>query len=57
MSVSEVDDSRPRWPNGARAAIALTIDNMGEAADLNRKLWPASKPIGDHYSVTKALPE
>ncbi|KAH8881925.1 hypothetical protein GQ53DRAFT_812327 [Thozetella sp. PMI_491] len=44
------------WPNGAQAAIAFTLDNMGEAADLNRKLWPDCEPIGRHYSVTKVLP-
>ena len=46
-----------KWPNGARAAVALTFDNMGEAADLNRKLWPESEPIGSHYSVITALPQ
>ncbi|EME84215.1 uncharacterized protein MYCFIDRAFT_163048 [Pseudocercospora fijiensis CIRAD86] len=30
---------------------------MGEAADLNRGLWPESQPIGSHYSVTEALPK
>lgn len=45
------------WPNGAKAAISLTIDNMGEAADLNRNLWPESEPIGKHYSVTKVIPQ
>ena len=45
------------WPNDAKAAICLTFDNMGEAADLNRKLWPANKPIGSHYSVTEMLPK
>ena len=46
-----------KWPNGASAAICLTFDNMGEAADINRKLWPSDKPIGNHYSVTKMLPK
>lgn len=46
-----------RWPNGARVAIAFTIDNMGEAADLDRGLWPASQPVGSHYSVTEVLPQ
>lgn len=45
------------WPNGAKAAVMLTFDNMGEAADLNRKLWPADAPIGFHYSVTEMLPK
>ncbi|KAH8658344.1 hypothetical protein BX600DRAFT_469009 [Xylariales sp. PMI_506] len=47
----------PRWPKGAQAAISMTIDNMGEAADLNRKLWPEGEPIGHHFSVTQVLPE
>ncbi|KAK5136450.1 hypothetical protein LTR08_003095 [Meristemomyces frigidus] len=46
-----------KWPNGARAAIAFTIDNMGEAADLDRNLWPASQLVGSHYSVTEVLPQ
>ena len=49
-------ETSAQWPGNARAAIALTFDNMGEAADLNRNLWPASEPIGNHYSVTEILP-
>lgn len=49
-------NSSRRWPNNARAALTLTFDNMGEAADLNRGLWPSSQPIGSHYSVTHVLP-
>ena len=45
------------WPNNTRAAICLTFDNMGEAADLNRNLWPSDSPIGSHYSVTTILPK
>jgi peptidoglycan/xylan/chitin deacetylase (PgdA/CDA1 family) len=37
-------------------AIALTFDNLGEAADLERGLWPAGRPLGRHPSVTTALP-
>ncbi|KAK1808113.1 hypothetical protein LTR12_017535 [Friedmanniomyces endolithicus] len=33
--------SKGSWPNGARAAFAFTIDNMGEAADLDRNLSSA----------------
>ena len=36
--------------------IALTFDNLGEAADLERGLWPADAPLGHHPSVTVALP-
>ncbi|KAI6794234.1 glycoside hydrolase/deacetylase [Hortaea werneckii] len=46
-----------QWPGGASAAIAFTMDNMGEAADLDRGLWPESQPIGSHYSVKDVLPK
>jgi peptidoglycan/xylan/chitin deacetylase (PgdA/CDA1 family) len=36
--------------------IALTFDNLGEAADLERGLWPDDVPVGRHASVTVALP-
>lgn len=36
--------------------IALTFDNLGEAADLGRGLWPDDAPLGRHASVTVALP-
>jgi len=39
-----------------RAAIAVTFDNLGEAADLERGQWPADEPLGQHPSVTRALP-
>ncbi|KAK8210194.1 hypothetical protein M8818_003682 [Zalaria obscura] len=45
------------WPNAARAAISITMDNMGEAADLHRGLWPTDQPVGDHFSVKKSLPK
>ena len=47
----------PVWPNNAQAAICLTFDNMGEAADINRGLFPPDEPIGSHYSVTRVLPK
>src|SRR5580704_5175767 len=46
----------PPWPDGARAAISITLDNLGEAAELELGLRDASAPLGDHYSVTIALP-
>ncbi|KKY21604.1 putative carbohydrate esterase family 4 protein [Phaeomoniella chlamydospora] len=49
--------AKTKWPSSARAAICLTLDNMGEAADLNRNLWPSDQPIGSHYSVTAVLPQ
>jgi peptidoglycan/xylan/chitin deacetylase (PgdA/CDA1 family) len=48
---------RPRpWPGGARAAISVTVDNLGEAAEIQLGLRDPDAPLGDHYSVTTALP-
>jgi peptidoglycan/xylan/chitin deacetylase (PgdA/CDA1 family) len=35
---------------------ALTFDNLGEAADVERGQWPADASLGAHRSVTVALP-
>jgi peptidoglycan/xylan/chitin deacetylase (PgdA/CDA1 family) len=43
-------------PNARRAAVTVTFDNLGEAADLERGLWPASEPLGRHFSVRRMLP-
>jgi peptidoglycan/xylan/chitin deacetylase (PgdA/CDA1 family) len=43
-------------PDGAPAALSVTFDNLGEAADLELGLWPKSKPLGEHYSVVRVLP-
>lgn len=44
------------WPGGAKAAISFTMDNLGEAQDVNKGLWPADQPIGQHFSVKQNLP-
>ena len=44
------------WPHGHQAAIAITMDNMGEAADLHRGTWPEHEPVGEHSSVREDLP-
>jgi peptidoglycan/xylan/chitin deacetylase (PgdA/CDA1 family) len=36
--------------------IVLTIDNLGEAAEIEQGTWPADAPRGRHPSVTQALP-
>ena len=36
--------------------IVLTIDNLGEAAEIEQGTWPAGAPRGKHPSVTHALP-
>ncbi|AHY46999.1 Polysaccharide deacetylase [Rubrobacter radiotolerans] len=43
-------------PDGRRAAVSVTFDNLGEAADLERGLWPAGEPLGEHFSVKRTLP-
>ena len=56
--MSNPPDATPdTWSSGARrAAVTVTFDNLGEAADLERGLWPEDKPLGRHFSVKRALP-
>jgi peptidoglycan/xylan/chitin deacetylase (PgdA/CDA1 family) len=42
-----------RWPDGRRAAVSVTFDNLGEAAEQE---LGAPAPTGGHHSVTTALP-
>ena len=44
------------WPGGARGAVSITVDNLGEAAEIELGLRAADALRGDHYSVTTALP-
>lgn len=46
----------PPWPDGARGAVSITFDNLGEAAELELGLRDAAAALGGHYSVTTALP-
>ena len=43
-------------PDARRAAVTVTFDNLGEAADLERGLWPEGDPLGQHFSVKRMLP-
>jgi peptidoglycan/xylan/chitin deacetylase (PgdA/CDA1 family) len=43
-------------PDGRRAALTVSFDNLGEVTDLQRGLWPDDEPLGRHFSVTRALP-
>jgi peptidoglycan/xylan/chitin deacetylase (PgdA/CDA1 family) len=45
-----------RWPRGARAAVSLTFDNLGEAAEIELGLRGEDEPRGGHWSVVSALP-
>jgi peptidoglycan/xylan/chitin deacetylase (PgdA/CDA1 family) len=51
-----VKSRRGRWPEGRRAAVSVTFDNLGEAAELELGLRSAEEPLGGHYSVTNCLP-
>jgi peptidoglycan/xylan/chitin deacetylase (PgdA/CDA1 family) len=43
-------------PDGRRAALSLSFDNLGEVSDIARGRWPEDEPLGRHFSVTRALP-
>src|SRR5918911_2989444 len=43
-------------PDACGAAVTVTFDNLGEAADLERGLWPEDEPLGRHFSVKRTLP-
>jgi peptidoglycan/xylan/chitin deacetylase (PgdA/CDA1 family) len=40
----------------AGTAVGLTFDNLGEVTALARGQWPEGEPLGQHWSVTRALP-
>src|SRR5580692_2567714 len=40
----------------ADAAVSVTFDNLGEAAQLELGMWPAEVPQGEHFSVVEVLP-
>ncbi len=44
------------WPGGARSAVSITFDNLGEANDLELGLWPDDEPVGAHFSALEVLP-
>ncbi len=56
--MNEAQERPPRkWgPDACRAAVSVTFDNLGEAADLERGIWPEDEPLGRHFSVRHALP-
>lgn len=44
------------WPGGARGALNLTFDNLGEAAELELGALPADAPLGRHATALEVLP-
>jgi peptidoglycan/xylan/chitin deacetylase (PgdA/CDA1 family) len=43
-------------PWGAGAAVSVTFDNLGEAAQLELGMWPGDVPLGKHFTVLEVLP-
>lgn len=37
-----------------QAVVCLTVDNLGEAADLGSGVWPQDAPLGEHFTVNVA---
>ncbi len=46
----------PPWPGGARGALNLTFDNLGEAAELEMGALPAEAPLGRHETALEVVP-
>ena len=38
------------------AAVSVTFDNLGEAAQLELGMWPEDVPYGEHFTVLEVLP-
>src|ERR1700722_4792358 len=48
---------RGEWgPEGKLAALSVTLDNFGEAAEMSLGLLPADYPRGSHDTATTILP-
>lgn len=44
------------WPGGARGALNLTFDNLGEAAELEMGALPAEAELGRHVTALEVVP-
>lgn len=44
------------WPDGARGALSLSFDNLGEAAEIELGAFPVDAPLGEHFTATRVLP-
>lgn len=45
------------WPGGARGALCLSFDNLGEAAELELGAFPPDAPLGEHFTAIRVLPD
>lgn len=48
--------SQTPWPNGSKAAVSFTMDNLGEAQAVLSKTHPVEVPIGQDPAVLAHLP-
>jgi len=48
--------SEATWPSGARGALSLSFDNLGEAAEVELGAIAADAPLGDHFTAKRVLP-
>jgi peptidoglycan/xylan/chitin deacetylase (PgdA/CDA1 family) len=48
--------SEPTWPNGARGALSLSFDNLGEAAEIELGAIEPEAERGNHFTGTRVLP-
>jgi peptidoglycan/xylan/chitin deacetylase (PgdA/CDA1 family) len=48
--------SEPSWPNGARGALSLSFDNLGEAAEVELGAIGPEAELGKHFTATRVLP-
>jgi peptidoglycan/xylan/chitin deacetylase (PgdA/CDA1 family) len=44
------------WPGAARAALSLSFDNLGEAAEVGAGARDPDGPLGGHPTATEAVP-
>ncbi|HSR95011.1 MAG TPA: polysaccharide deacetylase family protein [Solirubrobacterales bacterium] len=44
------------WPGGARGALCLSFDNLGEAAEIELGALGADATLGEHFTATRVLP-
>jgi peptidoglycan/xylan/chitin deacetylase (PgdA/CDA1 family) len=45
------------WPGGARGALCLSFDNLGEAAEIELGTWAPEAPLGEHFTATRVVPQ
>ncbi|MEX2107413.1 MAG: polysaccharide deacetylase family protein [Solirubrobacterales bacterium] len=44
------------WPGGARGALNLSFDNLGEAAEIELGAIGLDAELGEHFTATRVLP-